>query len=121
MSVNMFGLAWRIEAAPRTKKGQPPQRTTGVASASWIQVDEVPCIDVIASATSGALRMAQTQSRRVMSASSGSGPSTAATDIGSSAMPHLGQEPGPSRTISGCIGQGYLLPVAGGGGGGGWA
>ena len=30
--------------------------------------------------------------------------------IGSSAMPHLGQAPGPSCTISGCIGQVYFAP-----------
>ena len=54
-----------------------------------------------------------TQSRRVMSTSSGLGPSSAVGVIGSSAMPQIGQDPGPSRTISGCIGQVHLAPGAG--------
>ena len=45
------------------------------------------------------------QKRRVMSTSSGLGPSSAVATIGSSAMPQIGQVPGASRTISGCIGQ----------------
>jgi len=35
--------------------------------------------------------------------------------IGSSAMPQMGQLPGASRTISGCIGQVHFTPDAGGG------
>jgi hypothetical protein len=34
----MFGPRWRIDCAQRTKNGQPAQSTTGVASASSIQV-----------------------------------------------------------------------------------
>ncbi len=45
------------------------------------------------------------QNRRVMSASSGLGPLSAVTIKGSSAMPQIGQDPGPSWRISGCIGQ----------------
>ena len=56
---------------------------------------------------------AVTKSRRVMSTSSGFGPSSAVGVIGSSAMPQIGQDPGPSRTISGCIGQVHLTPGAG--------
>ena len=37
MSVNMFRLRLTIDCQPRTKKGQPHQRTTGVASANSIQ------------------------------------------------------------------------------------
>ena len=48
-----------------------------------------------------------TQNRRVMSASSGLGPVSAVTVTGSSAIPQIGQEPGPGRRISGCIGQVY--------------
>ncbi len=55
---------------------------------------------------------AVTISRRVMSTSSGFGPSSAVGVIGSSAMPQIGQDPGPSRTISGCIGQVHLTPGA---------
>ena len=50
-----------------------------------------------------------------MSTSSGFGPSVPVATIGSSAMPQIGQLPGPSRTIWGCIGQVYLVPVAGAG------
>ena len=54
---------------------------------------------------SGADNAAPTHIRRVMSISSRFGPSSALGDIGSSAMPQIGHDPGPSRTISGCIGQ----------------
>ncbi len=43
--------------------------------------------------------------RRVMSASSGLGPASAVAISGSSAMPQIGQEPGPTWRISGCMGQ----------------
>ena len=33
----MLRLRVTIDSQPRTKNGQPPQSTTGVASASWIQ------------------------------------------------------------------------------------
>ena len=46
-----------------------------------------------------------TQKRRVMSRSSGLGPLSAVTITGSSAMPQIGQAPGPTCRISGCIGQ----------------
>ena len=42
-----------------------------------------------------------------MSASSGLGPVSAVTVTGSSAIPQIGQEPGPGCRISGCIGQVY--------------
>ena len=45
------------------------------------------------------------QNRRVMSASSGLGPVSAVMLSGSSAIPQIGQAPGPSCRISGCIGQ----------------
>ena len=37
-------LSWRLtsEAQPRSKNGQPPQRTTGVARANWIQTSARP-------------------------------------------------------------------------------
>ena len=58
------------------------------------------------------MRTRQTQNRRVISTSSGFVSSPEAV-IGSSAMPQMGQLPGPSRTISGCIGQVYCLPASG--------
>ena len=48
---------------------------------------------------------AEIQKRRFMSTYSGFGPSSTVTVRGSSAMPQIGQLPGTSRTISGCIGQ----------------
>jgi hypothetical protein len=55
-------------------------------------------------ASSGRVRTSPIQNRRAMSTSSGSGPSTALTVRGSSAMPQIGHDPGASRTICGCIG-----------------
>jgi hypothetical protein len=45
------------------------------------------------------------QKRRRKSVSSGFSPSSRLGIIGSSAMPQIGQVPGPSCTISGSIGQ----------------
>ena len=112
--VNMFGLRLTIEAQPRAKKGSPPQRTTGVARASSIQTAARPekrcesgwpgIISDIAMRRSGAERARHTQNLRLMSSSSGLVSSPVAI-IGSRAIPQIGQLPGLSRTISGCIGQ----------------
>ena len=59
------------------------------------------------STSSGTVRTRPIQKRRLMSISSGFGPSSALATRGSRAMPHLGQLPGRSRTISGSIGQMY--------------
>ena len=64
----------------------------------------------IAMTSSGADRTTPTQKRRDISASSGLPSSPAVGVIGSSAMPQIGQLPGPSRTISGCIGQVHMRP-----------
>ncbi len=111
--VNMLRCRVRSELQPRTKKGQPPQSTTGVPRASCAQVSvfgkATPArglpgiISAIAIPNTGNVRQRLTQSRRVMSVSSGF--SSSATSSGSSAMPQIGQEPGSSLTISGCIGQ----------------
>ena len=42
ISVNMLRLRLTSEAHARSKNGQPAHKTTGVASANWIQF-EVPC------------------------------------------------------------------------------
>ena len=57
----------------------------------------------------------ETSSRRCMSLSSGLTGSSSETVRGSSAMPQIGQVPGASRTIWGCIGQTHstLLTAAG--------
>jgi hypothetical protein len=43
--------------------------------------------------------------RRVMSMRSGLGPASAVATSGSSAMPQIGHDPGPTCRTSGCIGQ----------------
>src|SRR5438874_1743394 len=112
ISVNMFGLARTTDSQPRAKNGQPPHSTTGVASASWRRATtrgSIACgaaMPPIARPRSGRVSSALHTRRRVIAASSGLSPS-ALTARGSSAMPHTGQEPGSSRTTSGCIGQTY--------------
>jgi len=109
----MLGLRFTTEAQPRAKKGQPPQSTTGVASASSSQRPArpasgprwSPAIGAMASASSGIVRARLTQKRRAMSTSSGLGPSSRLAVRGSRAMPQIGQIPGPLRRICGCIGQ----------------
>ena len=68
----------------------------------------------IASTSSGTVSATLIQNRRVMSTSSGLTSSSAVAVRGSSAMPHFGQLPASSRTISGCIGQTHSVFVAGG-------
>ncbi len=121
----MLRFIVRIERQARTKNGAAPQTTTGVASASSTQGNQrAPAITSsgwpgrcppIVTTRSGAASTTLTQKRRVMLTSSGfsgSGPATGAT--GSSAMPQIGQSPGPSFTISGCIGQVYFAPAGAG-------
>ncbi len=126
--VNMLSRRLTSDAQPRSKNGHPPQRTTGVARASWIQIDARPSrscrsspgtISPIDSISSGTDRARLNQNRRVMSASSGSASSSAVTVIGSSAMPQIGHAPGRSRMISGCIGQVYSVPGGAAGSGAG--
>ena len=113
--VNMF--RWRLtsEAQPRSKNGQPPQRTTGEANASCARLSrraEKACwsgcpgiMSDIARRKTGSVKARHTQNRRVIKTNSGFASSAAATVRGSKAMPQMGQNPGPSRTTSGCIGQ----------------
>ena len=113
IKVNMLRLRVRADCQPRTKNGHPAHSTTGVANANWIQFESVGSIRAcmpaicapISSATTGALSAVAIQKRRLMSASSGLGPVSALAISGSSAMPQIGQEPGPICRISGCIGQ----------------
>jgi len=110
----MLRLCVTTDCQPRTKKGQPPQRTTGAASMSSIHSRAVTfsrpttsgiAMPPISRARSGAVSTTPIQKRRVMSTSSALGPSSSATGSrGSSAMPHLGQLPGPTWRTSGCIG-----------------
>ena len=115
----MLRLRLTIDAQPRSKNGHPAHRTTGVARANWIQIEM--CIGTrwcsagirwppISSRNTGKASARPIQKRRVISASSGLGPASAAAISGSSAMPQIGQLPGASRRISGCIGQVQIVP-----------
>ena len=115
INVNMLRLRRATEAAPRSRNGQPAQTTTGVArtsSSHWmVRADSTSAsgrpgrTSDIPSARTTAVGAIDQRRRRVMSTSSGLGASSSATMRGSSAMPQIGQAPGPSRTTSGCIGQ----------------
>ena len=121
----MLGLRLTIDCQPRWKNGIAAHSTTGVASANSIQPASASpiqsrtgrrAIGPIVMISSGMDNAALTQNRLVKSVSSGLGPSSpVGTPIGSSAMPQIGQEPGLSRTISGCIGQVYCVPFGGAG------
>ncbi len=65
----------------------------------------------IATTRRGAVRTTATQNLRVMSRSSGFSSCTAVTVRGSRTIPQMGHEPGPGRTISGCMGQVYSVRV----------
>ena len=117
INVNMFRCPVTIERQPRLKNGRPAHSTTGVDSINCIQRDESPItkllwstegtICAIARKKTGMVKTSPNQKRRVMSVSSGFSPSSAETVCGSSAIPHLGQSPGPSCSTSGCIGHVY--------------
>ena len=111
--VNILTLRERSDRAPRSKNGQPAHRTTGVAKTNSAQFKICPptasrrpvrC-PLMSSATTGTASARPTQKRRVMLTSSGLGPATATGRSGSSAMPQIGQAPGPACRTSGCIGQ----------------
>ena len=125
ISVNMFGLTFLNDAHIRSKNGLPHQTTTGVASASSIQltaddprrsVSEPPVsMSPIVRTKTGKASMTPTQNRRVMSTSSGFGASLRSATRGSSAIPHLGHAPGRLLMTSGCIGQVYSTDGGAGG------
>src|SRR5687768_17183 len=62
-------------------------------------------ISAIARMKTGIVSGSESQNRRFMSTYSGSGASSSVISFGSSAMPQIGQLPGPIWTISGCMGQ----------------
>src|SRR5579885_1743158 len=116
----------RTEAQPRSKNGQPAQRTAGVPSTSSIHIAACGPIErwtagkspAISRTTTGTVSASPIQNRCVMSMSSALGPLSSLTPAGSSAMPQIGQLPGPSWRISGCIGQVYIVSLDAGGFGG---
>ena len=67
----------------------------------------------MASTSSGTVNSPASQKRRDMSRSSALSSSSPAPARGSSAIPQIGQVPGASRTISGCIGQVHSALAAG--------
>src|ERR1700731_164173 len=108
---HIFGLRLRSEDQKRTKKCQPPQRTTGVARKNSIafrtcgarcKPSDSPTME---SSRTGSDNAALTQKRKRIESYSGSASTSAKTSIGSSAMPQMGQLPGPIWMICGCIGQ----------------
>ena len=121
--MNMFGLRFASESRKRTKNGQPPHSTTGDASASSSH-DRTPAGTTCAKRGHHAAHREHQQRDRRRDAD----PEPArhvgelrvavarrrVTVSGSSAMPQIGQAPGPSRTISGCIGHVHF-PAAGAG------
>ncbi len=126
ISVNMLSRRLTSEVPPRRKNGDPHHSTTGVASANCSQIaarGEISASSAgfaksaaMARATSGNDRATPTQNRRVISASSGLTVSVADGVVGSRAMPQIGQLPGLSRRICGCIGQVHWAPTAAGAG-----
>src|SRR5580704_4818297 len=111
ISVNILGLRWTTDAQKRWKNGQPPHTTTGVARTNWSQLrapDDRGSLSAspnMAISKTGRESAALTQNRRNIESYSGSASTSAKASIGSSAMPQIGQDPGPSWTICGCIGQ----------------
>ena len=113
-----------MDRHPRTKNGQPPQSTTGVAKRNWNHCQvlgdtarmsgDAPGIksDMVTSRI-GIVSAVEIQNRLVMSTSSGFFCSVAVTVLDSSAIPQIGHEPGLSRTIWGCMGHVYSVFVAG--------
>ena len=90
----------------------PAHSTTGVESAKEIQFDHKggtrfirPRWPPISIANTGRVSTSAIQNRLVMSINSGSGASSSETCSGSSAMPQIGQLPGPTCRTCGCIGQ----------------
>ena len=122
ISVHMFGLRLRTDCTQRSKNGQPAHSTTGVASANSSQVRVSTASPGmrwpnIASTNTASDSGKVHQKRRLKSRSSGLPSSSRLGISGSSAMPQIGQVPGPGWRISGCIGQMWIAPASAGDGG----
>src|SRR5260221_11610238 len=105
----MLGLRFTIDAHPRLNSGQPAHTTTGVARVNWAHALGFDSMRI----RSGAVSIAAVWNRRHMSTSSGFSTASAVTVTGSSAMPQMGQLPGPGRMTWGCIGQVYWAAFIG--------
>ena len=104
----MLGLRLTTDCAPRTKNGKPAHSTTDTVSTSSTQL----CVAIsnqprlcpnIASTVTTAVSVHQKQ--RWKSSSSGFSASSNAGMTGSSDIPYVGQLPGWSWRIFGCMGQ----------------
>src|SRR3979490_2270711 len=124
INVNMFKLRVTRDRHPRTKNGQPPQSTTGVAKinsnhsqvlgeANRMNGDTEGAKSDMPTSRIGIVSTVQIQNLLVMFTNSGFFSSSAVTVLGSRAMPQIGHEPGLSRTIWGCMGHVYSVLVAG--------
>src|ERR1700682_1490170 len=111
----MFRLRVTMDRHPRTKNGQPPHSTTGVATthsdhcqvlgdANRISGDMAGIRSDMVTTRSGIVSAVQIQNRLVMFTNSGFFSSSKVTVLGSNAIPQIGHEPGLSRTIRGCMG-----------------
>ena len=109
----MFRFQVAIDRQPRSKKGRPAHRTTGVESPNWSQEFHEPSsigpspgrCPPMAMTKTGIVKIAAIQNRRVMSISSGFSLGPAMISAGSSAMPQLGQAAGFGLQTSGHMGQ----------------
>ena len=101
--VNMFRLRRKMEFQPRWKNGHPAHSTTGVASSNCTQLET--CGDIrlsvwkkwllISRIKTGSANINPSQKRRFISSSSAEGSLSAVISSGSSAIPQIGQSPGP--------------------------
>src|SRR5215204_5495973 len=83
------------EARPCGQDGKSELKSTNISN--------------MARRNTGMVSGTEIRNRRIMSIYSGSGPSSNVISFGSSAIPQIGQLPGPIWTISGCIGQVYSI------------
>jgi hypothetical protein len=98
INVDMFGLRFTIDRAPRTKSGQPAHRTIGSVSTSSIQLCTVMSNQPsrrpnIASTVTTTVNGSVPQKRGCKSTSSGFPASSSSGSTGSNVMPHFGQLP----------------------------
>src|SRR5262249_54420422 len=98
----MLGLRYLSEDKNLSKKGHPPQRTTGVANANCIQIETRSdtnghtTIEPMVRNRMGKVSTTPAQKRRVIDFSSRLSSSSAVASRGSKAIPHLGHVPGPT-------------------------
>ena len=131
MRVNMLRWPVRSESQARSKKGQPPQSTTGADATSCSQArgrapksrvtgwpgSSMSAIERLKTKSTGTK---ESQKRRVMFSSSGLRSSASGippTARGSSAIPQMGQGTGDFSRTSGSMGQTHTTSAPAGGGG----